>query len=840
MPIKIHAFELGNDVYVTGSCQVNMSSLVYGTSFGLNEVALSVNAYSNTAVFGNTSLVPTILDSYTIPYMNRFGPDANIGLFVSTIGTATKPFGVKRTNNLNKILLPQNYINNELLTAQIIFPNTTLAELGFTVDGVYGGQWGPTNSKEYLEFIVGPIPFNPNIVTVISDNQGSVLVQTDGRWYTVSEPLGSISGLQGPAINRGNEKGVLSFLGNPPVQQQVSWGLPSVNNQNVPNWAGTSPGTNFGTFGSFTKAFGFLPTYVTLDPTFYDPNGFNNYTISNYFIIPNSTINSLGLTVGTFNYTGLSNNVSVMVLGPVATQTPTPTPTVTQTNTPTVTETPTVTPTNTPTVTKTPTLTPTNTPSLTPDIQLNCFPNPARFPQPGLQITYENTVISASLLNPGSIATGPGIFVDNSFYNSIGSFTQLGDVILGFGGSFNYQITFSNQINSMRVLIYGAQPDIPMTFTSNGGDVILTPCLTNGDNCFEVQNNNVLINQGFCDPNGIAAGYFYIETSNGPFSMIQVSGGAVSAGFQLGDLDPIIPTPTPTPTVTETPSETPTVTPTNTPTNTQTPTNTPTVTETPTNTPTVTETPTNTPTVTETPTETPTNTPTVTETPTNTPTQTVTPSTGSVLWYVESCDTCGGIYAQDGYMYLTSVEIVDDVVLAQEGGCYQLMNIVEGGSQTLNWISNIGTFVNCASCNSYDPCPTTTPTNTPTVTETPTETPTTTPTVTETPTPTPTVTETPTETPTNTPTVTETPTNTPTQTPFMSNTPTNTQTPTNTPTVTETPTNTPTVTETPTNTPTFTQTPTNTPTVTETPTNTPPVTPYPTVTPTQPNCCDFI
>jgi hypothetical protein len=296
----------------------------------------------------------------------------------------------------------------------------------------------------------------------------------------------------------------------------------------------------------------------------------------------------------------------------------------------------------------------------------------------------------------------------------------------------------------------------------------------------------------------------------------------------------------------------------------------PTPSETPTETPTTTPTSSITPTVTTTSTVTPTNTstPNVTSTPTNTSTPTPT-STPTLFYYnVTQLDcNCNVVTA--------SLNIVTDINVNANGTYYcnttdSYLYRINGSVVTASYFIT-GLFSNNAVCSSLScyPCPTptpsvtptfaTTPTNTPTTTSTPTNTgtlgatpsqtptntttPTITPTNTSTPTSTPvlspsvtpTNTTTPTETPTNTPTNTTTPTNTgtpgaspsqtPTITPTNTETPTNTQTPTNTETPTqtpsETPTNTPTTTITPTNTETPTQTPTNTTTPTNTPTNTP-------------------
>ena len=300
-------------------------------------------------------------------------------------------------------------------------------------------------------------------------------------------------------------------------------------------------------------------------------------------------------------------------------------------------------------------------------------------------------------------------------------------------------------------------------------------------------------------------------------------------------------------------------------------------TQTPTQTPTNTTTSTTTPTVTSTSTVTPTNTltPDATSTPTNTSTPTPT-STPTLFYYNVTQYDC------NCNVVTASFNIVTDTNVNANGTYYcnttdSYLYRINGTVSTASYFIT-GLFSNNAVCSSLScyPCPTptpsvtptfaTTPTNTPTTTTTPTNTgtpsatPTQTPTNTTTPTITPTNTSTPTntgtpgaspsETPTNTPTNTTTPTNTgtpgasPSETP--TNTPTNTETPTNTPTNTTTPTNTGTPgaspSETPTNTPTNTQTPTETPTNTptetptqtpsETPTNTPTNTETPTQTPT--------
>jgi hypothetical protein len=183
-----------------------------------------------------------------------------------------------------------------------------------------------------------------------------------------------------------------------------------------------------------------------------------------------------------------------------------------------------------------------------------------------------------------------------------------------------------------------------------------------------------------------------------------------------------------------------------------------------------------------------------------------------------------------------SLNIVTDINVNANGTYYcnttdSYLYRINGSVVTASYFIT-GLFSNNAVCSSLScyPCPTPTPSVTPTFATTPTNTPTTTTTPTNTGTPgaSPSQTPTNTSTPVISPSVTATNTSTPTNTPTNTTTPTNTGTPGASPS--QTPTNTETPTVTPTNTQTQTITPTNTPTPTITPTNT--ITPTPTITQT--------
>jgi surface protein len=104
-------------------------------------------------------------------------------------------------------------------------------------------------------------------------------------------------------------------------------------------------------------------------------------------------------------------------------------------------------------------------------------------------------------------------------------------------------------------------------------------------------------------------------------------------------------------------------------------------------------------------------------TPTPTPTNTVTPTTTTKYnrWYLTSC--CDGL--SDGIMDIPSGYIAGDVVLADNGYCYVM---VDSSIRpiTLNYSSS---YADCTTCLSENkPCPSLTPT--PTITNTPSVTPT--------------------------------------------------------------------------------------------------------------------
>jgi len=142
-------------------------------------------------------------------------------------------------------------------------------------------------------------------------------------------------------------------------------------------------------------------------------------------------------------------------------------------------------------------------------------------------------------------------------------------------------------------------------------------------------------------------------------------------------------------------------------------------------------TPTPTPTNTSTPTQTPTNTATPTKTPTNTPTQTPTDTTNT--YGISGC--CDGTL----YTLINVLPVYGNLIIGQSyyitgtalpNGCYSILNTTGGGTIINGAPGTYVNYVDCATCQSSNPC--LTPTPTPTVTKTPTSTQTPTPTITPT------------------------------------------------------------------------------------------------------------
>jgi hypothetical protein len=366
---------------------------------------------------------------------------------------------------------------------------------------------------------------------------------------------------------------------------------------------------------------------------------------------------------------------------PTPTVTPTdppPTPSVTSTLTPTPTVTTTVTPTITPTRTVTPTVTITSSITPTPTPTVGCCPSTVQLPLIGSSILFNGVNIFASGSGNYSLSSS----LNSSCFNyNVGS----NNLILGSSPAstspFTYTLTFNTPVNNVQFRLsqynYNNLNAESFTFTSNGGDTLVSSCqyccanilgnvvtaaqdITNG-NCFSVNN-------------GVGSGIFEVNATS-PFTILTINGTGGFNGtiIELCDLDVISP-PTPTPTKTQTSTPTPT-------------------------------------------------------TSVNMPG----PSNQSFL--VSNC--CG---ESSDYMVLPIGTVPGTVVVGTDGFCYFVI-AAQNGIATVSWNNSTtySGCASCLSVNPCaTPTPTPTKTKTPTPTRTQTPTPTITRTQTQTPTPTPT------------------------------------------------------------------------------------------------------
>ena len=802
MPIQLTITEQPNGVLFSGSGTLNQFSL-----YGFQQTLIQLPGYPGQLYNGSSSIAGV---NYSVVYRRRFGVINNL----QSIGSTNTPWNLSNVLNYNvpnlnntfyiygsALGVPQNYVDGTQMNFSYLIPNQTLSTLGISPqDNTYNWTSPSSLISDSLRVLVQT---TPDLTITVQQILNTVNVSAVGFIDPTNMTyIGTQTVSPSPLLS--NDFGRVYIFNNTNQMDvyQISGG-PANNFRTV-------PGAIFPQlFPTQAPFFGIESQYLLLD---------NNgpFDINTSMTYTNSTIQSLGLIPGTYDWTGPGLLVRMNIL-PVPTSTPTNTPTQTVTPTitstptvtPTITKTPTLTPTNTPTPTNTstptvtPTITPTNTSTPTVTPTLTSTPNPTPTLTPSITATQTETptptVTPTNTLTPTVTATNTPTLtktptttptltptntpsqtpnITSNCCPSAANLPQIGqtfvrnftNVTASGGGFFG---TTGNFVNTAYQQYIGSFMMLNDVVLGVNGAFNYTLNFSN-----QIQGIRFLMYGMNVNPGSS----FTFTTNSGSITIstcisgcLNVSGNVISTTTPCnyiagaGYFEIIPSSPFTSLTITGPgdgggtalqlcyldaiiPSPTPT------PTNTATPTVTPTLTATPTETPTNTPTPTNT--------VTPSVTPTIAASPTPTPTNTATPTI----------------------------------------------------------------------------TPTITPTNTPTNTITPTNTPTNTVTPTSTETPTPTVTAsvtlTPTETPTNTPTVT--PTLTPTATVTATVTPSVTSAPTQTPT--ETPTNTPTVTPsvtstvTPTVTPTLTAQPTATPTLTSTPTitptNTPTLTASPTLTPT--------
>jgi len=358
-----------------------------------NGILFSGSGFLNTASFaGKTSLITSSTDPFVYvattrflgaPYANnpmRFynntvvgipniaviaGLDYTLSSVINLTGTwnSVNTFAIAGTlisNVNNAIGVPQSYTGGQIDWSFLI-PGETYNTLGIIPTTKTFSWTGNTGIVESLTLdIVKP---QPNIIIQVLELYNNVYMEVTGVFNF------EFYAYQQVTFTPGN-----SFVGS---QKRIVWG-PSTEMfskytlSSAPNSWSLANGS-----GTLNMAY---PNYFAIDQ-----NGFyfgdNNVSNDLYATLSftGATLQSLGITPGTYDYVGPGNyakltasiygvtptptNTPTQTLTPTLTPSNTKTPTVTPTNTPTVTKTPT--PTATPTVTETPTLTPTQTPTLT-------------------------------------------------------------------------------------------------------------------------------------------------------------------------------------------------------------------------------------------------------------------------------------------------------------------------------------------------------------------------------------------------------------------------------------------------------------------------------------------
>jgi len=415
MPIIINVLEVGNDVHINATCNVNLSIFtnagVYPNSSFIRtdkfQPKLSLISFSQIGqtFTGNQYVISTNQDyRWAPPTAPLLGNPFSI-TYSANWGYLYNP---NNTTNPLRLTLPIGYVSNTTLTGSMIYQNTTISALGLN-PGRYGCTLGPIGGpNDYLSVRVGPQTSGPNINMQITNSGSNILVTANGVLYQGPQ-LGGGVGLNGPSIN----PVIGSILTNP-----SSTFLYFFTNMQTGIYFG--PNGNFtGTVISTTERFAINQTYIYADIVKTNPGSnsgnWYNYLINNSFTIPNQSVSSLGLIEGTYIYSGMNNNlIQLDIFGdptptptntptatptPSVTQTPTQTPTQTQTNTPSVTntQTPTVTPTNTPTVTQT------NTPTIT--VTPTNTSTPTNTPTNTITPTPTSTIGATPTVTPSNTAT---------------------------------------------------------------------------------------------------------------------------------------------------------------------------------------------------------------------------------------------------------------------------------------------------------------------------------------------------------------------------------------------------------------------------------------------------
>ena len=347
MPLKLTISQQPNGVLFSGSGTLDTNSLAFSPNqfqVILPQINPSIG-FRGTVPFagyvgGNcrlwSNVIPGLQPFSTFPnLLNQFNfTNITIPNGLNVFGFGSVPgyggFG-------NSIIIKNGYVSNSQMNFSYLIPNQTYAGLGIIPqNNVY--TW-TNNATQVSESLTLEITTIPNLTITVQEILNTVNVSAIGN----IDPSGlSYAGTYqynpGALLNGGAQR--IRMFPN-------STNMKAYLNLNLPNFWGSNTALIASSVPTQQPWFGIEGGYLLLDP-----NGGTDINTSMTYSA--STIQSLGLTPGTYDFTAPNVLIRMNILPP-----PTPTPT----NTPTKTVTPTVTPTKTvtPTVTKTPTVTPTHT-----------------------------------------------------------------------------------------------------------------------------------------------------------------------------------------------------------------------------------------------------------------------------------------------------------------------------------------------------------------------------------------------------------------------------------------------------------------------------------------------
>lgn len=362
MPIKLNISQQPNGILFSGTGTLDTLSFV--------GITTSIGSFSTGVLYkGGTSNLGA--------WIGTFNFKGGVLQGLQPVGTVVAPFfqpsgainitGLNNNNYFtfgvsssfiptaqNFVGYPTSYVSNTPMNFSYLIPNQTYGSLGLIAqNNTYTWTSPSTNISDSLQVVVEP-QTGVNLVITIQQILNTVNVSAVGAINpSYLSPVGTIQYSTGYFLN-----GAVNELRMFP------------NSTNMKTYSlTTAPQQQWGPAGAFFASapptqqpwFGLSGPYLLMDPN-------NSGDINISMTYNNATIQSLGLTPGSYDWSGQDVLIRMNILPPpTPTPTNTPTQTVTPTYTPTATVTPTVTPTSsfTPTPTTTPTTTPTNTPTAT-------------------------------------------------------------------------------------------------------------------------------------------------------------------------------------------------------------------------------------------------------------------------------------------------------------------------------------------------------------------------------------------------------------------------------------------------------------------------------------------